>query len=53
MDEELFIVHALQFLPQGYGDGLDPMNYQAVHYGVDEGDIISLDDVLAFQEQDE
>jgi len=53
MDEELFIVHALQFLPQGYGDGLDSMNYQAVHYGVDEDDIVSLDDVVAFQEQDE
>ena len=50
MDNEMFIVHALQFLPQGYGDGLNPESYQSVQYNVDPDDIVDLGDVLALQE---
>jgi hypothetical protein len=50
MDEEMFIVHGLVFLPEGYGDDLDPEDYQAVHYNIDPDDLIDLSDVIAFND---
>jgi len=48
MDKEMFIVHALQFLPPGYGDGLNPENYEIIDFGLDPNDIIDVSDVVAF-----